>query len=87
MFHVPKDFGVTVPFLAISVAALQLWNHLPHEIRAAPSVHILKSLLETHLFTQYGRYNIVLRHEHSCGMAQYKSDGLIVIVYTISPIN
>ncbi len=37
---------------AFSVSAPQLWNHLPYEIRAAPSVNIFKSLLKTHLFSQ-----------------------------------
>ncbi len=36
---------------AFSVAAPQPWNHLPYEIRAAPSVNIFKSLLKTHLFS------------------------------------
>ncbi len=35
---------------AFSVAAPQLWNHLPYEIRAAPSVNIFKSLLKTSFF-------------------------------------
>ena len=34
------------------VAAPQLWNHLPYEIRAAASVNIFKSLLKTQLFSQ-----------------------------------
>ncbi len=37
-------------FLGWSVAAPQLWNHLPYEIRAVPSVNIFKSLLKTYLF-------------------------------------
>ncbi len=37
---------------AFSVAAPHLWNYLPFEIRAAPSVNIFKSILKTHLFPQ-----------------------------------
>ncbi len=37
---------------AFSVAANHLWNHLPYEIMAAPSVNIFKPLLKTHLFSQ-----------------------------------
>ncbi len=37
---------------AFSVAAPQLWSHVPYENRAAPSVNIFKSLLKTHLFSQ-----------------------------------
>ncbi len=38
---------------AFSIHAPRLWNDLPDFVRLAPSVHVFKSRLKTHLFKSY----------------------------------
>ena len=38
---------------AFSIHAPRLWNDLPNFVRLAPSVHVFKSRLKTHLFKSY----------------------------------
>ncbi len=55
-----------------SVAAPHLWNHLPYEVR--PHLQLtFSNPYWRHIFF-HSSYNIVLRHEHSCWMVQYKSN-------------
>ena len=36
---------------AFAVAAPRLWNHLPLDVRSAPSISAFKSRLKTHLYS------------------------------------
>ena len=49
LLHIPKTKTVTGDS-AFHAAAPRLWNKLPRNIREAPSIHVFKSLLKTHLF-------------------------------------
>ena len=49
LLHIPKTKNVTGDS-AFHAAAPRLWNKLPRNIREAPSIHVFKSLLKTHLF-------------------------------------
>ena len=49
LLHIPKTKTVTGDS-AFHAAAPRLWNKLPRNIREAPTIHVFKSLLKTHLF-------------------------------------
>ncbi len=49
LLHIPRTRTVTGD-RAFHAAAPRLWNNLPRNIREAPTLHVFKSLLKTHLF-------------------------------------
>lgn len=50
---IPPSRTVSYGDRAFSIAAPQLWNVLPPEIRAAPTLTLFKTKLKTHLFDQF----------------------------------
>ena len=58
-----------------SVAAPHLWNNLPYEL----GQHLWLAFANPYWRHNYFRSNnLVLRHEHSCGMAQYTSNDWLI---------
>ncbi len=78
MFHVPNDSGVIVPFL---------WQHLTCGIicptKSGPHLRLIFSNPYWRFIFFQCSYKIVLRHEHSCGMAQYKSNDWLIDMFTL----
>ena len=52
-FKVPRSRTTSYGDRAFSVAAPQLWNDLPPEIRDAPTLSTFKTKLKTHLFSKF----------------------------------
>ncbi len=75
--YIPRPLLSLFPWQSPTRFHCTLYTHSKYFVYQITSVKIFKSLLKTHLFF-HSICNIVLRHEHNCGMAQYKSnDGLI----------
>ena len=52
-FKIPQARTTSYGDRAFSIAAPQLWNDLPPEIREAPTLSSFKSKLKTHLFNKF----------------------------------
>ena len=52
-FKIPRSRTTSYGDRAFSVAAPQLWNDLPPEIRDAPTLSTFKTKLKTHLFSKF----------------------------------
>ena len=52
-FKVPRSRTTTYGDRAFAIAAPQLWNDLPLEIRNSPTVATFKTNLKTHLFKKF----------------------------------
>ena len=59
LLHIPKT-KTAAGDSAFHAAAPQLWNKLPRNIREAPTIHVFKSLLKTHLFSSLLNYLLFL---------------------------
>ena len=73
MFRVPNGFGVIVPVL---------WQHLAlgiiYPTKSGPHLRLTFSIpYWRHIFF-HDSYDIVVCHEHSCGVAQYKSNDWLI---------
>ena len=51
LLHVPRSGLKQRADRAFGVAAPRLWNHLPLDIRSAPSISAFKPRLKTHLYS------------------------------------
>ena len=53
ILEVPRSRTTTYGDRAFSIAAPQLWNELPHDVKSAPTLPLFKTKLKTHLFDKF----------------------------------